>query len=119
MYVSYLATFDFDIYSNKLNRYDLKRCKGFRLKICYLQKPEMTNEVLLSMLRSNSEEYETFINNEFLENTYWKKYHIKHIFESNDIVAKTKYHKIFVTSSFAISSPENLLLSCHRPRSYM
>lgn len=56
MYVSYLAS-DFDIYSNKLNRYDLKRCQGFRLKICYLQKPEMTNEVLLSMLKSNSEEY--------------------------------------------------------------
>lgn len=64
MYVSYLAS-DFDIYRNKLNRYDLKRCQGFRLKICYLQKPEMTNEVLLSMLKSNSEEYETFINNDF------------------------------------------------------
>lgn len=27
--------------------------------------PEMTNEVLLSMLKSNSEEYKTFINNDF------------------------------------------------------
>lgn len=54
----------------------------------------MTNEVLRSMLKSNSEEYGTFINNDFLENTYRKKYHIKHIFESNDIVAKIKNHKI-------------------------
>lgn len=38
MYVSNLATSDFDIYSNKLNRYDLKRCQGFRLKTSYLQK---------------------------------------------------------------------------------
>lgn len=53
----------------------------------------MTNEVLLSMLKSNSEEYETLINNDCLENTYRKKYHIKHIFESNDIIAKIKYHK--------------------------
>lgn len=81
----------------------------------------MTNEVLLSMLKSNLEEYETLINNDCLENTYRKKYHIKHIFEINDIVAKTKYHKknIFVTSSFAKSSPENLFLSCNRPISYM
>lgn len=92
MFVSYLATSDFDIYSIKLNRYDLKRCQGFRLKICYLQKPEMTNKVLPSMLKSNSEEYETLINNDCLENTYREKYHIKHIFEINDIVAKTKYH---------------------------
>lgn len=53
----------------------------------------MTNEVLLSMLKSNSEEYKTFINNDFLKNTYRKKYHIKYIFESNDIVGKIKYHK--------------------------
>lgn len=38
MYVSNLATSDFDIYSNKLNRYDLKRCQGFRLKFSYFQK---------------------------------------------------------------------------------
>lgn len=53
----------------------------------------MTNEVLLSMLKSNSEENETFINKDCLENTYRKNIHIKHIFESNDIVAKMKYHK--------------------------
>lgn len=38
MYVSHLATSDYNIYSNKLNRYDLKRCQEFRLKISYLQK---------------------------------------------------------------------------------
>lgn len=46
------------------------------------------------MLKSNSEEKESFINNEFLENTYQKKsIHIEHVFKSNDIVAKITYHK--------------------------
>lgn len=79
----------------------------------------MTNEVLLSMLKSNSEEYEIYISNDFLENTCRKKYHIKHIFEINDIVAKIKYPKKIVTSSFAKSSPKNLFLSRNRPLSYI
>lgn len=45
------------------------------------------------MLKSNSEENETFINKDCLENTYRKNIHIKHNFESNDIAAKIKYNK--------------------------
>lgn len=95
MYVSYLDTSDFDICSNKLNRYDLKRCQLFRLKSATFKKvwPEIANEVLLSMLKSNSEENETFINKDCLENTYRKNIHIKHNFESNDFAAKIKYNK--------------------------
>lgn len=80
----------------------------------------MTNEVLLSMLKSNLEEYEALINNDCLENTYRKKYHIKHIFESNDIVAKANYHiknhfcdfifcKIESRKSFIVLQPSNKL----------
>lgn len=121
MYASYLATSDFDVFSNKLNRYDLKRCQLFRLKSATFKKvwPEIANEVLFSMLKSNSEENETFINKDCLKNTYRKNIHIKHIFESNDIVAKIKYHKkhycdiifflIESRKSFIVLQPSNKL----------
>lgn len=80
---------------------------------------EKINEVLFLMLMLNLEEYKIFINNDFLENIYRKKYYIKYIFESNDIVVKIKYYKKIVILFFVKLSLENFFLFCNCLISYM